>query len=1493
MTDLIADSAGEQIAPPHAASRFRVRLPADTLVYAGLALVLIFAFAFRLYHVNWDDNQHLHPDERHMTLTANAIKLSSDPIAYFETDTSTMNPYNVEVPSFVYGTLPLFSVKVAASWLGYDNYDQLVLVGRYFSAIVDGLTVIFAFLLARRLFGSTAGIIAALLYATAPLAIQHAHFWVTDPFLTFFVTAGLFFCARAAQEGRRLDYALAGLALGMGLASKLTALTLAPIIGTAAIVQLWPVLEAWRKERAFRVDLVYGPLTGLITAALVAFIAFRVFQPYAFDQPQASDPGSFFSLNHQWVQDQKTQADLLSGKVSFPPSVQWIGRESYLYPIVQMIDAGMGPVFGVLGWLAFAFSLYRLGFKRDFRALIPALLVLLYFGFMGRQFSLYLRYFLPLYPALAVLAAYMLVEALGYFGRTRMKWHLPVGEIGRTLVAVLLVAATLPGLAYLSIYSKPVTRIAASEWMSERWPVGTKVGAEHWDDTLPLRLPNTPDKQVQFVELALYETDTQEKVDTLISRLDQVDYVVLSSNRLLASIPRNPVNYPVTSRYYDLLLSEQLGFELEQKFTSPPTLFGIAFPDNQTEESWSSYDHPQVLIFKKTAEYSHAKVEQLLGTVPVATFGLSPAQADKNGLLLRPADFETQQKGGTWTRIFSSSGIAHTNPTLVWLLAIQGMALAALPLSLTVFRRLPDRGYLLAKPLGLLLLGYPVWLVVSLKLVHFEQSTLLVMLALLFFVSSAVLVRNAREIGGFIKSNWRLILFCEVVFFAAFFFSREVRMLNPDLWHPARGGEKPMDLAYFTAVTRSTTLPPYDPWFAGGYINYYYLGQFFSAVITKLTTVPPEIAYNLVVPTYFALTVGGAFSIAYNLAAFSRRLMRRRPGFRRLPSWSLYFAGLLGAFLVALAGNLDAYGQLSDRLSLVSGYHLTTGLPIFDSIVNSAGGLWQVLFHGAAIQQFDFWRPSRMMPPQISITEFPEFSFLFADLHAHMIAIPFEVFAIAVAAALCLGPRGERSHWREWSLVVLMALVVGSLRWINSWDYPPFMLIAGASLLISERRVEGGFLQASLRLAAKVVLLVALSYLFYKPFSDNYVAPVAGLEATPDVTPPHQYAAHFGVFLFLIGAWLLYSLSRVWKSSPLGILPKMFANGPEGIEAQERFIKKQVWLAFALGIAGATVILSLGLYAQGKELIALILPVLVYVAFLAAREFRLQRADGGLKLFLLMLVGLGLGLSAGVDLVVIKGDIERMNTVFKFYLHIWVVFAIVSSFAAWYLLFVAWRPKRKVSAAGFLVPALAKGALAILLFGALLYPLLATPARVDDRFNGLAPTLDGEAFMSEAVYHDQHGDIDLSKDLEGIEWMRANVQGTPTIVEGRTDLYRWGSRFSIYTGLPTVLGWDWHQTQQRGELAFLVDQRKQAVDNFYTSTSINDALKFLQQYQVKYVIVGEVEKLYYPEIGLLKFDNGLNGRLTKVFSNSDLSIYEVSSTSAIVAGENGFALTSP
>ena len=138
----------------------------------------------------------------------------------------------------------------------------------------------------------------------------------------------------------------------------------------------------------------------------------------------------------------------------------------------------------------------------------------------------------------------------------------------------------------------------------------------------------------------------------------------------------------------------------------------------------------------------------------------------------------------------------------------------------------------------------------------------------------------------------------DIVYFLvliAFFLFRELRLENPDLWHPYRGGEKPMDLAYLTAVTRSTTLPPYDPWFAGGYINYYYFGFVLVGVPVRLLGLNPAVAYNLILPTMFALLAVDRYAVAFEL-------VRRATGFVR--SLSPRLAGAAAAAFLVLLGNL-------------------------------------------------------------------------------------------------------------------------------------------------------------------------------------------------------------------------------------------------------------------------------------------------------------------------------------------------------------------------------------------------------------------------------------------------------------------------------------------------------------------------------------------------------------------------------------------------------------
>jgi uncharacterized membrane protein len=246
-------------------------------------------------------------------------------------------------------------------------------------------------------------------------------------------------------------------------------------------------------------------------------------------------------------------------------------------------------------------------------------------------------------------------------------------------------------------------------------------------------------------------------------------------------------------------------------------------------------------------------------------------------------------------------------------------------------------------------------------------------------------------------------------------------------------------------------------------------------------------------------------------------------------------------------------------------------------------------------------------------------------------------------------------------------------------------------------------------------------------------------------------------------------------------------------------------------------------------------------------------------------------MSLGVEVIVIQGDIGRMNTVFKFYLQVWLMWGVA---AAAGLAWLAPRLRRWRQGRGVWI-----GILVALLFFAALYPPLATSAKVRDRFDpNLGPGLDGWAYMTTAHYSDPNGqDYDLKWDLEAIRWLLDNVVGSPVILEGQTSEYRWGGRYSINTGLPTVLGWNWHQRQQR---AAADDQqvwnRAQDVATLYNTSMIDQAASLLDKYGVRYIVVGPLERAYYDAAGLDKFERMAGeGMLQVVFRNEGVIIYQV------------------
>jgi len=252
---------------------------------------------------------------------------------------------------------------------------------------------------------------------------------------------------------------------------------------------------------------------------------------------------------------------------------------------------------------------------------------------------------------------------------------------------------------------------------------------------------------------------------------------------------------------------------------------------------------------------------------------------------------------------------------------------------------------------------------------------------------------------------------------------------------------------------------------------------------------------------------------------------------------------------------------------------------------------------------------------------------------------------------------------------------------------------------------------------------------------------------------------------------------------------------------------------------------------------------------------------------LLFLIG-GL-LCLAVEYAVLAGDIGRMNTVFKTYLQVWIFWGLAASAALLRLMphiAALARPWRELWIA----------MLALLLGTAALYPVMAIPDKLTDRFSRLpAASLDGMAYMRHAVRVEDGNAIELADDYGAIRWLQEHGKGLPVIVEAHAPEYRWGSRFSIYTGLPTVIGWAWHQRQKRNTVPEQwIYGRIDDVRQFYTTTDDAAAAAFLKRYGISYIIVGELERIFYPGPGLGKFEAPAARYWKAVYRSGSTVIYE-------------------
>ncbi len=864
---------------------------------------------------------------------------------------------------------------------------------------------------------------------------------------------------------------------------------------------------------------------------------------------------------------------------------------------------------------------------------------------------------------------------------------------------------------------------------------------------------------------------------------------------------------------------------------------------------------------------------------------------------------------------------------LSWYVIITLLGWLTFPLVYTLFPALSDRGYSLARAAGLLVWGYVFWLFTSLDLTQNNPGGILFALFVLAGLSTAMFLKRTSEIVKWLQQRLRLIITVEVLFLIAFVFLAIIRAGNPEL----DSTEKPMELMFINSILRSPTFPPHDSWLSGYAISYYYFGYVMTAMLAQLTGLTGSIAHNLMTSLIFALAAIGAYGILYNLLSVRQwnlgagKIARLSSGDSEetplqdpdsgntKPDSSPAFSALLAPLFLLLVSNVEGFLEVLHRAGFLwtGNQNFWTWLGIKD--LNDPPALplgwipdrfWWWWRASRVISDFDLAGNFREV-----IDEFPFFSFLLGDLHPHILAIPFNLLAIAIALNLFLG--GWRGETRLLGLRLQISktgffaagLTLGGLAFLNTWD-----ILVGAGLIVvayvlfrvGEDRWSWARLEDVFALGLPLGLLALLLYLpFYVGFSSqaggilpNLINPTRGAQLWVMFAP-----FFIPILAYLIYMWRAEKRSGSWLLSLLlvvGFVALLWAFSWTGgwiAIIKDPAFAQQYLATQGMGDLGAFFNTAMSRrFAYIGGLLTLVIILIPSVAFLIHRresvrgssglkaedrdpagapeaaseianripetenqipgaDFRNSTGDYGFSsTFVLLLITLAGLLVVLPEFVFIRDQFaSRMNTIFKFYYQAWLLWSLAAAFGTAVLL----RNLRGIWDWIFRI------GMVILLLMALTYPVLA----LSNKTNNFNPP---NGWTLDDFTRIQRNDPD---EAAAILWLRSAPYGTLTEAVGGS--YTNYARISEYTGLPAVLGWPGHESQWRGS-SDPQGSRQNDMALLYSTPNWETARQILQKYAVRYVYIGGLERSTYT-VQEEKFQQNL----IQVFHQGNVTIYQV------------------
>jgi len=812
-------------------------------------------------------------------------------------------------------------------------------------------------------------------------------------------------------------------------------------------------------------------------------------------------------------------------------------------------------------------------------------------------------------------------------------------------------------------------------------------------------------------------------------------------------------------------------------------------------------------------------------------------------------------------------------PFLSWYILLTLLGLLAFPLGFYLFPGLVDRSYTIGRAFGLLLWSYVFWLLASFRIAQNDIGGLLLGLLIVGGLSAWAFINCRTEIIEWFRDNRQLVIATEILFLLAFGSMAFVRAANPEIV----GTEKPMELMFINGIMNSPSYPPRDLWLSGYSISYYYFGYVMASMLALFTGVPATMAFNLMISLIFGLSALGAYGILYNLLANYYLPITNDRASVSTQSIQSPFTPLLGPLFLLIVSNVEGFLEVLHTRGLFwrEGSNFWTWLDIPDlRDAATQTGAW------IPERFWWWWRASRVIQDyelngtfREVIDEFPFFSYLLSDLHPHVLAMPFNLLAIAVALNIFFGGWRGRMNLFFGELKIsktgffTIALVLGGLAFLNTWDILPGAALIVFSYALNRVREAGWSWERLEDVLLLGIPLGIIAFVMYLPFYVGFDSQAGGI--LPNFMYPTR-GAHLWVMWGTLFIPLLAYLIHLWRGkvaanwraalfTALGILLllliALFAVGLIALRLKPDLILPVIQ---SQGRTVATFIadsMSRRLMYIGSllTLLALLIPSLAFLfsARTASQEDETQlegQPHSPSSLFIVLLLSLGALLILGPDFLYLRDNFGyRINTVFKFYYQAWILLSLAAAFGVAVI----------ISQVRGLASALYTTAIVLVVAAGLAYPVFALPNKTEN-FKAEHPeqrTLNGESYLASS----------MPDDYQAIQFMRQLEPGV--VAEAVRDSYSEYARISTYTGMPDVLGWTNHEDQWRDHA--LQGSRKDDLQTLYTTSDWTTAQQIIDRYNIRYIVVGNLERNTYP-VNEEKFTRFLK----PVFQQGSITVYE-------------------